>query len=105
MTRAGGKPGAPSICWKCARAGGGLGCPWVDDNRAVPGWQAKERVLRNSHGRGKLITSRVKVVLTCPLFVADGKLAAQKSRTENRPQHSSLQSMCRWGGLTPKAKK
>lgn len=84
---------AASLCWQCARSVGGLGCPRIDmpgnASEPIPGWEAKERTLRNTE---KL--ARVYVVKACPLFAADGELEAARQPLE-RPEHSSVNSMCR----------
>lgn len=56
-----------SLCWRCVKSGGGLGCPWIDDKPSgrtkVKGWKTEGKV-RNS---GKVST----IVLSCPLYEKD----------------------------------
>lgn len=56
-----------SLCWSCAKAGGSLGCPWVDrypsGKHEVRNWKVK--LIKRMNGEVS------KVVLDCPLYEKD----------------------------------
>lgn len=56
-----------SLCWKCLKANGGFGCPWIDDKPSgrtkVKGWKTETKM----HNNGEVST----IVLSCPLYEKD----------------------------------
>lgn len=60
---------AASLCWSCAKAAGGLGCPWVDKepsgSQAVKNCETEVRTQRLSNRK---IPQKVYIVKDCPLF-------------------------------------
>ena len=93
------KKAKESLCWSCARAAGGYGCPWVDSRPSgetpVPGWRATKMPRRwrgQQQGSGYLVTK-------CPLFAADGTLPKADRLSADVKQHSSSLAMCKsmWG--------
>jgi len=66
-----------SICWNCARACGGAGCPWVDHviPKPVDGWKTIKKPLKQPVTKKRIEQNReIKenlVVIECPLFVRD----------------------------------
>lgn len=77
VKKATGKPGKLSICWRCARAGGGMGCPFVDGfpsgETPVEGWAADRVTRQMDYGRHPRFAEQY-VVKECPLFAEDGSV-------------------------------
>lgn len=93
------KKAKESLCWSCARAAGGYGCPWVDRRPTgeipVPGWQVVKiprRFRGQQEGSGYLVTE-------CPLFAMNGELPKMDKLTADVKQHSSSLATCKsmWG--------
>lgn len=57
-----------AICWYCARAAGGFGCPWADKLKPVKGWEAE--IIETPTGQ------KLRVV-KCPIFVKDKKIKSK----------------------------
>lgn len=61
-----------TLCWDCKKAGGGYGCPWIDEKPSgtitVPGWKTKPKILIISNHRGY---KKGHIVRKCPLYEED----------------------------------
>lgn len=62
-----------SLCWDCKRAGGGLGCCFVDNKPSgstpVPGWTAERKTISaSSLNKYGLRSYELYIVKDCPLF-------------------------------------
>lgn len=76
----------PTLCWDCARALPGNGCPWANRFKPVKGWDAEEttiKVIRSECSQNRYREERAYRVRGCPLFRRDaykgGQVRCQKA--------------------------
>ena len=76
-----------SLCWECARACGGGGCPWADSLKPVQGW----KIL----GKKSLSRTSGVTVVYCPMFIKGRNLDYATDEQLASTSTNCTDSICR----------